>query len=241
VNTNVPLGHQPVPQVSNPAIGVTETWERSEFDSATSPILGTRRDAAGRITSQLTFNTPGVNFDKPGAGVTLTYVQWHTWLRYSYPDASTTTPSSIAVDVMVNGFETPPADMPRSGSATYDTVVDGSAISQGKIFTLHDSPTGPSTATFGANFAAGTVSTTIAFQGREPGSNGPATVFGNASGTGNITSNGSAFSGILSGVGLTTGSFTGGFFGPQAAEMGYAFFFDGGGYTAVGTVLGKKQ
>ena len=62
--------------------------------------------------------------------------------------------------------------------------------------------------------------------------------FGSLSGKGTIA--GVGFTGTLTGTGSTTGEFGGGFFGPKAAEYGYAWDFTGSDFTAEGFASGKK-
>ncbi len=139
----------------------------------------------------------------------------------------------------VSGVPTIVSDMPKSGSATYQTSLGGTAFAPGRSTPL--SLQANSTATFSANFGAGTVATTLNLVGA--GLNQPPVNFGSYSGTGTITSGGPGFSGTLTSVAgnqiSATGEFSGAFFGPQATEMGYAWYL-AGGIGAQGIITGMK-
>jgi hypothetical protein len=113
----------------------------------------------------------------------------------------------------------------------------GSAVSAGTQYTLANN----STANFSADFGAGTVSTSLNLAGA-PGSNpaGQVANFGSFTGSGAINSGGPGFSGTLTGNGAN-GVFSGGFFGPQAAEVGFGWQLNGSGFSAVGLAGGTKQ
>lgn len=143
-------------------------------------------------------------------------------------------------DAFLFGTQTPAGNMPRTGSATYHGIVDGGAPGRRLL---------GSTGTLTANFATGTVSTSISLQGRGPaydetlgygnpeGGLAEPDLFGTLTGSGIIGAGTSHFSGSLAGTidfpagGPTgtpggpsaTGSFLGGFYGPNAAEAGYVF------------------
>ena len=174
--------------------------------------------------------TPIVN------GVTLSYILLGDWSHTIQPGVSRNY-------VFVAGIPTISSDMPKNGTATYQTSIDGSAETyNGLSYRLASA----STATFSANFSAGTVSTTLDLTGVVPG-NPNLTPFGKYSGTGTISSGGSGFTGTLTQDvptnPATTGAFSGAFFGPQAKEVGYAWFVTNpalGGLRAQGYVIGVK-
>jgi hypothetical protein len=140
-----------------------------------------------------------------GAPLTLSYVTFGKW-THTDTVANRTREASV-----VAGFATPVADMPRTGSATYQTIVSASMLAHGPgagSFPFSD-VTG--TATFSANFANSSVNTALSL---------PAGTF---SGPGTITEN--RFAGTFTSTSpyFTGGHFAGGFFGPTAQEMGYSF------------------
>ena len=135
----------------------------------------------------------------------------------------------------VFGVPTQSGDMPKSGSASYSGKVQGVMVDTGSGFIYRFTPS--STVTLTSDFSAGSVSTQLTLVG-DSGATGATPVnFGNFSGTGTIAASGPGFSGSFSSV---NGAFEGAFFGPKAAEMGYAFNFDGASYRAVGVAAGKK-
>lgn len=167
-------------------------------------------------------------------GVPLSYTLMGIWL----PGYSQT------YDLIVGGIPTQAGDLPKSGSANYKAaVVFGYALTNGPdpisqpviSYNLVD---GGSTATFLANFSADTVQTTIGLIGKD--SMGSIKDFGTLTGDGTISSTDPTFSGTLAQAG-DSGAFSGTLLGPQAAEMGYGWYFDSPDFTAVGLVAGKKN
>lgn len=163
------------------------------------------------------------------AGVDLTYTRF---LTYNHDDTGTANDLNYRT---VYGFLTQTSDMPNTGSATYTSTITGNAARGGTNYMLDGNSTGTFTVDF--TVGGGTVTTAIDIAGKE-NSGAALTSFGTASGTGTISANG--FFGDLTGTG-GAGAFGGGFFGPRAAEYGYAWFFDGTDYTADGYSAGKKN
>jgi hypothetical protein len=128
----------------------------------------------------------------------------------------------------IGGFETARFDLPKSGTASYATFVTGSAISNRN---------GPQivggTATITADFAAGSLGTTMALT-----NNGQS--IGTFDGTAPIEATTSHFAGNLNASGATQGSFSGSFFGPQGTEVGYTYRVQTSIGTVDGGVIGKK-
>jgi len=177
------------------------------------------RKVSGATTDVFTIIVP------QGGSVTLSYLLVGSWIR---SDASGAT-----IRLGVAGSPTLASDMPRTGSATYAGGTGGTAVMNNAGQSL--SPT--STATFSANFASNSVTTALNLSSA-------ATNFGTYNGTGTISSTGPGFSGSLSGTN-GSGLFSGGFFGPQALEMGYSWYLTGNvsgtPFSAVGTAVGVKQ
>lgn len=138
------------------------------------------------------------------------------------------------------GIPTVASDVPKTGTATYAVSVAGLATNGGGIFFLGPNSGG----NFTANFGAGTVSTTIVM--RAPAA-GQVIVqdLGILSGSGTISSSSPGFMGTLgpagSGDPAGSGKFSGSFFGPQAQEFGYTWFFEGSQLNARGQVAGMKN
>lgn len=141
----------------------------------------------------------------------------------------------------VTGVPTVASDMPRSGTATYQTSVTGMASTCACVPTTLQQG---STASFSADFGAGTVTTTLNLVGS--GINRPPVSYGSFTGSGTITAGSPGFSGTLASAPgnstAATGAFSGAFFGPQATEMGYGWFVTSGlnGFNAQGVVTGTR-
>ena len=134
------------------------------------------------------------------------------------------------------GQETVATSMPRTGTGSYSGIVDGYASVGGAGYRLLGS-----TGTLSANFASGTIATTLSLQGNSDflnGTLGSVRQFGTLDGLGMIASGTSHYSGTLAGLGLS-GQFAGGFFGPTADETGYSFSASGGGDVMTGVFVGK--
>lgn len=169
-------------------------------------------------------------------GVALSYMTTGDWSHIENGVSS--------IYLSIFGVPTTADDMPRNGTATYQTSINGSALDNFSTFyTLGAN----STATFSANFGTGTVSTTLNLIGITTVNPTPVD-FGSYTGSGVIASGTPGFSGTLApaaGNALSlTGEFSGAFFGPQAAEMGYAWYLGSGtgrsSFGAQGITTGSK-
>lgn len=185
------------------------------------------RKTTGTTVEQFSLSVPSVN------GVPLSYTVLGSWLR-----ADTTTTIGTA-KLGFGGAPTQSSDVPRTGNANYSTGIGGALTQNGTTFSLNAN----STATFSANFAANSVTTSMTLAGLPPVLAGSSVAqFGTYTGSGTISGNG--ISGTLSG-GSMSGAFSGSFFGPQAAEFGAGWYLNGtiAGVqsNAVGAVYGIKQ
>lgn len=153
-------------------------------------------------------------YDAARAGISaipLTYVNFGMW---THTDSSTASTRRYA---LVYGFATPESAIPHSGSASYRTMVNGTSTIIGTNAGTRD--VGGS-ASFNVDFANASVSTQLNLA--YVGDSGLVPI-GTFSGSGAIYSN--QFSGPLTSDAayFLGGSFSGGFYGPAAEEMGYAF------------------
>lgn len=155
-------------------------------------------------------------------GVPLSYTRFGTYAKLNVNIFSINSSSFNPLAAFVFGQQTASNSMPTSGSASYNSDVYGAVfVPNGTSPSLFAVGDGNGSATFSANFGSGTVSTLINLAGVDAlGSAGSAS-FGSVSGSGTIASGGPAFNGSLSGSG--SGGFTGAFFGPGAAVVGYVF------------------
>ena len=165
--------------------------------------------------------------------IVLSYLSYGLYVSVNGPGVFDQPP----VGVFVFGTETPSGSMPRTGSATYQGIVDGAgfdtaaARQQGLL---------GSTGSLTANFATGSVSTSLSLRAPD--------LTGTLSGGGTIGAGTSHFDGSLMGTlngAGATGSFLGGFYGPNAAEAGYVFNAWTGspsnpGIGATGAFVGKQ-
>ena len=176
-------------------------------------------------TFQLTI--PSIN------GVKLSYTALGTW--------QDTFDSYRQEELAVTGIPTVASDIPHNGSASYTSAVGGLAyiLSQsnggflGNVTTMVEQKlSSQSSATFSADFGAGTVATNLHLIGTSGD-------LGSFSGTGTIAANSPGFTGTFANT--TASSFSGAFFGPQASEMAYGWYLSTASMTAIGTAWGKKN
>lgn len=127
----------------------------------------------------------------------------------------------------IGGFETVRSDLPKTGTASYASYVTGVAVGP-----LQEHPV-DGTVSITADFGNASVSTALSLKSGGQG-------IGDFNGVAPIDSGTSRFKGDLTANGATQGSFSGSFFGPQAAEVGYTYRVQ----TSIGTVdggaVGKK-
>jgi hypothetical protein len=134
------------------------------------------------------------------------------------------------------GIPTAIADLPRSGDATY------SGIAAGKLYDFSGGEyTLDGTASLTANFASGSVETTMLLMAYAPGST---LDLGTFDGLAALDGGANSFRGTW--VGSSTGyegSILGSFFGPAAAEFGYSFGINKPDLTAIGggVVIGGQN
>lgn len=146
--------------------------------------------------------------------IALTYVTYGKWV---VPPSG-----SIKLDnnFVVFGANTPAANMPRSGSASYHAILDGTYATKSATYTLGGS------ASFVADFGAGTIAMNATPVGTNI-ANGAKLSFGTLTGGGYISFSDSSFNAV-SRTRNADGSKTlfnsqGNFFGPKASEIGGAF------------------
>jgi hypothetical protein len=174
--------------------------------------------------------------------IALTYVTYGKWS--SRPQS----PIVFNDNYVVFGSRTPPANVPRSGSASYNFIVDGT-------YQLNGAPTGSKTYALSgngqltANFASATTGITLIPVATNT-ANGSKIQFGTLTGGGFIdasTASWNATSRTRAADGSKTlFSATGNFFGPQAQEIGAAFTLTKTLGTQIigagaGAIVGKKN
>jgi hypothetical protein len=161
--------------------------------------------------------------------IVLSYVDYGQWRRATTTSGTT----SINDTYVVFGTKTARADMPHSGNATYNTVLDGTFVNKTGNYAISG------TGTIDADFATGAISYSSTANAT-PETIGTAFAFGTMTGTGSIAFNSSSFKGR----GTTNGSgysmdVNGGFYGPGAAEVGGVFTLKGNGGNGTGAIVGN--
>jgi hypothetical protein len=205
--------------------------------STTSTFAPADIDAGASNTTYTVYSknsgTETLKLLNPGAGnplIALTYTSYGQWTRttagggYNGADAVNDT-------FFVYGIKTASGSMPTSGSAVYNTVIDGTFVNSTSVYDL--SGTGSIT----ANFGSGTG--TISFAATPVGtpSVGAVINFGTINGSGVI--NAATFKGSGSGGGYSM-NLAGYFYGPTANEVGADFRLSGNGGNGQGVMVGKQ-
>jgi hypothetical protein len=169
----------------------------------------------------------------PGSGnptLALTYASYGAWL--SIDDRNTS--ADVTIAYFAFGTRTSSADMPRSGSASYTTTLDGSFVDSSGIYALSGS------SSFSADFGANSVSVAASPFGVNA-LDGSTRNFGSFNGNGTIDSNAAQFNIPSVGSNGYTFAMKGHFYGPSAAEMGGVFSLNGNAGTGMGAIVGKKN
>jgi hypothetical protein len=182
------------------------------------------RSGVGSLTVSNSLTPPG------GASTTYNYTGWGEWnVTSTNAGAQTFNRFEFAY-----GIPTLLTDLPRTGTATYPLQLTGYDQAGGFPITGAGS--------LSANFAAGMVNLSLSPVLIERPGQTNFTPITTLTGSGAIASTSTTFSAPLTATGYTGGA-NGAFYGPQAAEVGGAFYYTGGGAGsfAAGTFLGKKQ
>ncbi|EQA96751.1 hypothetical protein FHS51_003649 [Sphingobium wenxiniae] len=212
--------------------GYSVTMTQAELDPSSSQDSSTYFKRADPTEDRVLLARRQVN------GVRLNYTMFGSWTHI----ADTSDPGGTQrTDLAFGGVPTQASDVPKSGTANYDTFVGGTIISNNRPYMLNDqaSSASYSSATFSINFETGAVDTALNLKGSPPGG-GAFTDFGKFTGSGTLDSGGPGFSGALAGAD-TSGAFAGALFGPQGKEMGYAWYLLGSTFEGRGIVVGAKK
>lgn len=169
----------------------------------------------------------------PGGGnpvMALTYASYGHW-RKTTPGGAWNGNTAQSDTYFVYGIKTTGAQMPRVGSASYNTVLDGTFANGTALYTVSG------TGSINANFAAGSLSFSATPVGTP--SAGPVLNFGVINGSGSINFNAASF-GASGSNGSYSMSMSGYFFGPTAQEVGAVFRLNGSGGNGTGAMVGKQ-
>ncbi len=201
--------------------GQSATFLPADKDAANSNAVVTSFSKTSGTTENTLVLANGAN-----PGVALTYSDFAVWQRVTSNGSLRT-----AVNIpLVFGIPTAPGDMPRTGTASYQSIVSG------LWFTPTDIRTLSGTGSLSADFAAGSTNVNMSLSGVSAIS-GASFFIGSVSGTGRIDAANAAFSGRLASASAYSGAYAGRFFGPGAAEAGAAFNLSNGAGSVVGGVI----
>jgi hypothetical protein len=198
--------------------GTTVTFSKNDRTSS-SGYFDVFVKQTGPITDKLT-DYSNIRRDSGTPPVALSYASFGYW---THTDTAT---NELRQTYMVFGSGT--NTMPTTGTASYKTLLMADAAIVTGNTALTTTMMGVNgTASFNVDFAADSVTTTLDLT-RSSDSG----IIGTFVGTGNIV-NDNRFQGAFTSSALhfQNGSFTGGFYGPTAEEMAYAFnlyFYDDG-------------
>ena len=193
---------------------------------------------ANQTSSNATFTTYGtstnsfrrLNLSASNPLIVLTYVDYGQWRRTGTANGVT----SVNDTYLVFGQKTPAANVPRTGSASYTTIVDGTFVNKNGAYAVSGN------GSLVANFAGGTISYSETATGTKEVGIGSIN-FGTMNGTGSIAFNSAGFSGT--GTSDTQGyrmDVNGFFYGPAAQEVGGLFRITGNGGQGQGALVGHQ-
>jgi hypothetical protein len=228
-------GYQAVFSGNGSLLKLTYGTRTFDFD-LTRPVgtAGERRydmtDDQGSLLAEVLITDPKVN------GVSLSYLNFAD-IGAMGIDASGHSTHSVAFRAgQVFGSPTLPEDMPTAGTAIYTTSVSGVAnlAGGGTSYLLDNS----AIADFTVAFGTGEIATNLHVLGDALDNSGLHD-FGLLNGRGTLLAGRSTFSGDFGNA--LHGRFEGGFFGPGAQEMGYAWFAQTADWEARGFVAGRKN
>jgi hypothetical protein len=178
---------------------------------------------SGNRTDTLTLTRPGTS-----GPITYRYVGGAFWQRTTTASGSVTG----SIDALVYGVETPPASVPRTGSANYLVDLVGAITTADNLFPLVGG------GTISADFGSGQVLVVgvidiVPIRGTSSHFNGSAA----------LSSVDGQFSGSFTfeDLGTFNGQLSGMLFGPNAEEIGASWSAANGERVAVGALLGRRD
>ena len=195
--------------------------------SGTNAVATTYETKSGSLQNDLVLFNPGSG----NTTLALTYSSYGAWQRLTDNGGSL----GIVQDFFVFGIPTLASDLPKTGTASYQSIIDGFWVTSNDVRAL------AGTGTLTADFLAGTTSVTLNLRGVSS-LTGLAYTLDNFTGTGPIDGPNVTFSGTLSPTtSAYSGTYTGRFFGPAATEAGAVFnLHDGVGGVVDGVIIGHK-
>jgi hypothetical protein len=187
------------------------------------------KTSGSRSESFLLFN-PGAS----NPSLALTYTSYGAW--QTLDDGSSL---GVKTSFFAFGTRTSSAELPRTGSASYTTIIDGQYADSSGVYALGGS------SNFSADFGAATVAVNLNPVGTNV-LNSSLKNFGTFSGSGTIDTASARFNTNTMNSGDFSMSVRGYFYGPGAAEIGGTFSLTGFSAGAVngvgaGAIVGKKN
>lgn len=161
--------------------------------------------------------------------IALSYVTYGQWRRSTVSGST----SSVNDTYVVFGQRTASAAVPRTGSGSYSTVLDGTFVNNAGVYAVSG------TGNLIANFGSGTIAYDATATGAKEGG-GTGITFGTMTGSGSIAFRNAGFTG----TGGTNGNgyaldVMGNFYGPAADEIGGTFRLRGNGGNGTGAIVGN--
>ena len=182
--------------------------------------------------SQLEFlnNTIPTTVSNDASVAGLTRVSYGNWYR------GDSTAGAKRLTYTVFGFPTAQNDMPTTGTQAYTVRVAGRVVNNtGGVTTINRVG---GTVTVSVNFSTGLVDLTFALTQTTAG--GVTSAYANFTAQGAIPAGQSQFTGSFTTGAPLSGTFAGGFFGSQGAEIGITFAGSSANQRLVGDLVGKK-
>jgi hypothetical protein len=180
---------------------------------------------------RLSVLTPSASNSK----ISLSYTSFGVW-QFDSADRTDIDPQINDFHFFYFGIPTPVSDLPRTGTGTYTGVAQGILFDPQAIYALDGSMS------LSADFAAGSLGTTLALNGTST-TNGLRITIPTLTGAATISADKNSFVGALTTADNSfVGSLQGAFFGPAAQEVGYSFAINSPDLTRVGggVAVGKR-
>ncbi|MES2001106.1 MAG: hypothetical protein V4444_02185 [Pseudomonadota bacterium] len=205
----------------------TSSFGPADISSSTTNFTNYSRTSGATTETFRLLNQSGAN-----TLIVLNYVTYGQWRR----STATATGANVNDTYVIFGTKTPSANLPHSGSASYNTILDGTFVNKDGAYAVSG------TGTFTANLGSGSISYSSTATGT-PEAGGAGISFGTMTGSGSIAFNSASFkgNGSFNGNGYAM-DLLGNFFGPNYEEIGGTFWLRSTkavGGTGTGAIVGN--
>ncbi len=208
-------------EIAHDGIDMDQAFTADDIDAAAS-------DASFRVYSVASTSRDFIMLIPGDATYGQSYVTLGIW---NSPDQNT---RDFAFGSIAFGIKTKGADMPTTGSATFNGLTLGNLVAGTTLYRVSGD------VAFSVDFGTNAVNGTFTNMGKENVQTGAVSAWRNFTSTGSI-STGSLFSGTAaSDDAVLSGTLSGSFFGPSAVEIGGTWSLSGTGENAVGAFVGKQ-